>query len=215
MATHYKTVFLEELAAEIAAKPKTERILVAIAGAPGSGKSTTAEHLQTKLEHMHDESVQIVPMDGFHYDDAVLAQLGLAHRKGAPDTFDVGGLQMTLSRLAGAYLSEDVAIPVFDRSMELSRANARLIDRQTRILLVEGNYLLLKGEPWACLTQYFDLSVMVACDEPTLQERLLKRWVDLGFSVRDATRKVELNDLPNAKLVTNGSRGAQFILMKA
>ncbi|SDX63169.1 AAA domain-containing protein [Ruegeria halocynthiae] len=207
------TVVLKELAVEIAARATGSRIIVALAGAPGSGKSTLAELLQNELRKSHDQKVQIVPMDGFHFDDAILAQLGRSQRKGAPDTFDVEGLEVTLNRLASTYLTADVAVPVFDRTMELSRAGARLIDRNTRILLVEGNYLLLKDSPWKRLHQFFDLAAMITCHELTLRKRLQKRWNDFGFSQLDAIMKLENNDLPNAMRVIEGSVHAEFILL--
>ena len=72
------------------------RQVLAIAGAPGSGKSTLVERL---AERLADPAVAILPMDGFHYDDAVLHAMGRRPWKGAPDTFDVGGLRSALSRL--------------------------------------------------------------------------------------------------------------------
>lgn len=212
--TPHNPVSLGGLAAEIAARGRGARIIVALAGAPGSGKSTTAEALKAALEQDHGQSVQVVPMDGFHFDDAVLAELGRGHRKGAPDTFDVGGLEMTLARLARAYQVEDVAVPVFDRSMELSRASARLISQDTRIVLVEGNYLLLAQEPWSRLGPYFDLTAMIACDETTLRNRLMARWLGFGYSQEEASRKVEGNDLPNARRVIHDSNPATFTLIQ-
>ncbi|WP_037313381.1 zeta toxin family protein [Ruegeria halocynthiae] len=214
MINQPKAVVLKELVVEIAARTTESRVIVALAGAPGSGKSTTAELLQTDLQNTYNQTVQIVPMDGFHFDDAILAQLGRSQRKGAPDTFDVEGFDVTMSRLATAYLTADVAVPIFDRSRELSRAGARLIDRNTRIVLVEGNYLLLKDAPWRRLHQYFDITVMIACDEQTLCARLQKRWTDLGFDLPEATGKVEYNDLPNARRVTEGSVKAEFSLVR-
>ena len=207
------TVVLKELAVEIAEHATGSRVIVALAGAPGSGKSTLAELLQNELRKAHAQKVQIVPLDGFHFDDAILAQLGRSQRKGAPDTFDAKGLEVTLNRLASTYLTADVAVPVFDRTMELSRAGARLIDRNTRILLAEGNYLLLKEAPWRRLHQFFDLTVMITCDEQTLRKRLRKRWTDLGFSQSDTIKKLENNDLPNAMRVIEGSVHAEFILL--
>ena len=81
------------------------------------------------------------------------------------------------------------------------------------MLLVEGNYLLLKNTPWSRLRHCFDLSVMIASDEPTLRARLMKRWLDLDYSDEEATRKVETNDLPNARRVIGESLAADFNLV--
>lgn len=208
-----RTVSLEELAAEIAARAGRDRIVVAIVGPPGSGKSTTTEALQAALAEKHGLKAQIFPMDGFHYDNAILDQLGLAKRKGAPETFDVGGLEATLRRLTRTGGIEDVAVPVFNRDIDMSRASARLIDRKTGVLLAEGNYLLMKKGPWSRLLKYFDLSTMIVSDEPTLRARLMKRWRDLNYSEEEATRKVDSNDLPNARRVIEESLPADFNLI--
>lgn len=205
-------VTVEELAAGVARRPGRGRTVVAIAGPPGSGKSTVSDRLQEMLCQQFDVSAQVVPMDGFHYDNAILEQLDLTQRKGAPQTFDVGGLEATLRRLVLATGKEDVAVPVFDRDLDVSRAGARLIDRNTRVLLVEGNYLLLKRAPWSRLLDYFDVTVMIECDEPTLRARLMQRWLDHGFSEADARLKVESNDLPNARLVATESHRADHFL---
>ena len=97
------------------------RVIVAVAGAPGSGKSTLADKLVGKLNARQPGLAAVLPMDGYHYDDLHLVPAGLRPTKGAPDTFDVGGLYHTLSRLRAA--DEDfVAVPVFDRSIEIARA---------------------------------------------------------------------------------------------
>lgn len=86
-------------------------------------------------------------MDGYHYDDMLLDRLGRRARKGAPDTFDVGGYAHMLKRLR-ENAEEAVAVPVFDRDIEIARAGARLVPRSARIIVTEGNYLLLRDEPW-------------------------------------------------------------------
>ena len=120
------------------------RFLIGIAGPPGAGKSALAANLVQEL----GAGAKVVPMDGFHYDDAVLVARGLQARKGAPETYDVEGFLHLIARLrSGA----EVAIPVFDRSIELSRAAADVVTLSDRLLVIEGNYLLLNDPPWGDL----------------------------------------------------------------
>ena len=115
-------------------------------------------------------------------------------------------------RIGNHQREQDVHQPVFDREIELSRASARLVARNIGVLLVEGNYLLAKTAPWSDLEKYFDLTAMIACPEQTLRARLMKRWRDLDFDEASATKKVEGNDLPNARFVIEQSGEAQFSL---
>ena len=136
------------------------RVIAALAGAPGSGKSTLAEKLVAKLNARQRGLAAVLPMDGYHYDDLYLVPAGLRPRKGAPMTFDVGGLYHTLKRLR-ARDEDEVAVPVFDRKIEIARAGARLIPKETPVIVVEGNWLLLNQAPWDRLRPMFDVTVMV------------------------------------------------------
>lgn len=73
-----------------------KRRLVAIAGPPASGKSTLA----CELAQAHP-SFALVPMDGFHLDNATLKARNRLDRKGAPDTFVCGGFLGLVTRSAG------------------------------------------------------------------------------------------------------------------
>jgi pantothenate kinase len=185
------------------------RLMVAIAGPPGAGKSSFAAVLADALNASVADTAAVIPMDGFHYDDAVLEARGLRSRKGSPATFDIDGLHHMLLRLRAAEEAE-VAVPVFDRGLEISRAGARIVAAEVRILLVEGNYLLLKQEPWRRLGPLFDLTVMLRDSRSTLEHRLIQRWLAHGISEAEARAKVLRNDLPNIDLVLEGSRKADF-----
>jgi pantothenate kinase len=185
------------------------RLMVAVAGPPGAGKSSFAQMLVEALNAAATESAVVIPMDGFHYDNGLLEARGLLDRKGSPATFDVGGLRHMLLRLRARDEAE-VAIPVFDRRLEIARAGARIVAAQVRILVIEGNYLLLDREPWRQLAPLFDLTVMLRASRSSLERRLIQRWLSYGFSEAEARAKVLGNDLPNVDVVLEGSRKADF-----
>lgn len=180
------------------------RVIVAIAGPPASGKSTFAEALRDCINHNYPDSAEVFPMDGYHFDDTYLTPMGWQARKGAPHTFDVGGLHAMFARLK---LNEEpeIAVPVFDRSLEIARAGARIIPQETKIIIAEGNYLLLKLKPWSNLCALFDLSVMLDVPVGTLEARLQDRWARFGFTKAEATEKISANDLLNIHEVLNNS----------
>ncbi|MEM7567841.1 MAG: nucleoside/nucleotide kinase family protein [Pseudomonadota bacterium] len=194
---------VEALAARVSALPEGRRI-VAIAGAPGSGKSTLAEALAAALP-----GAAVLPMDGYHYDDALLEARGLRPRKGAPETFDVGGLAHIIDRLR-ANDEDEVVVPVFDRSIEVSRGSARPIPRSVRTIVVEGNWLLLDRDPWRMLRPRFDLTVKLDVPFETLRARLRERWVGYGLDEAAIAEKLDGNDLPNARLASEGSGPADL-----
>lgn len=180
------------------------RRMVALAGPPGAGKSHVTEALLADLP-----GAALLPMDGYHLDDRLLAARGDLARKGAPWTFDLDGFAAMLARLA-ADDGRAVLVPAFDRELEISRAAAREIPAQARLILVEGNYLLLDRPGWRELSRHFALSVMLRVPEPVLRARLAARWRTLPAD--QARAKLEANDLPNMALVREASRAPDLIL---
>jgi fructokinase len=195
------TMIAEELAG--AARPD-KRLIVAIAAPPGAGKSTFAEALALRLK-----GAAVIPMDGYHLDNSVLEARGLLARKGAPETFDAAGFEVMISRLRR---EEEVVIPVFDRGRDLAIAGARVIGPEARILLVEGNYLLLDQAPWDRLAGLWDRTIWIDVPLPELEARLIRRWRGHGLSEADARARALGNDIPNAGLVCAGSRKADWVL---
>ena len=174
-----------------------ERILVGIAGAPGSGKSTLASELARRL-NLQRCPAMIVPMGGFHLDNAVLDARGLRGRKGAPETFDADGFLHLVRRMTEAV---EVVAPVFDRARDLSVAGAVVVPANCPVIIVEGNYLMFDEMPWANLADLWDLSVRVEVGLPELRARLIQRWLSLNLSRTAAMRRAEGNDIPNAERI--------------
>lgn len=200
---------LDQLARHLLAREPSARVICAVAGAPGSGKSTLAEGLVERINAEEPGAAALLPMDGFHYDDLHLVPAGLRPRKGAPETFDVGGLFHALRRMR-ARDEETVAVPVFDRAIEIARAGARLIPASARLIVCEGNWLLLREPPWDRLRPLFDVTVMIEVPEDELRRRLRLRWEGFGLTEDEIAWKLDGNDLPNGRRVAAGSAPADW-----
>ena len=200
-----------------------QRLIVAIAGAPASGKSTLADwlvaHINAQLKvPANEEPAIVVPMDGYHLDNAILGSHGWQAVKGAPHTFDVAGFQALINRLRAPLASvtdganNPIYIPVFDRSMDLARCAASAVRTQHRLIVVEGNYLLLERPGWRELAGIVDLSVMLDVPLDILKARLIERWTQHGMAADAARERALSNDIPNAITVTDESSQPQFVL---
>ena len=184
------------------------RYFIALSGPHASGKSTISENLVKDLSAKGYNS-SILQMDGFHYDDLILKERKLLSKKGAPETFDVMGLINFVSRL---HKEDEVVIPIFDRSLELSRSSAVIISKNTKVIIVEGNYVLLNSYPWSELHKFFNTTVMINCEKKILEKRLIERWENFNLPKKEIDEKVYKNDLPNGVNVLKNSIGAEYIL---
>ena len=185
------------------------RYFIALSGPPASGKSTISEKLMNDLT-LKGHNSSILQMDGFHYDDQILKQKSLLLKKGAPETFDVMGFLNFLFRLQN---ENEVAIPIFDRSLELSRSSAVIISKETRVVIVEGNYILLKTHPWRELHKFFNSTIMISTKHEILEKRLLERWRSYNIPEEEIKQKVFENDLPNGVNVYKNSILADYNLL--
>lgn len=192
----------------IAAAAESDRFVVALAGPPGAGKSTLSERLCQAIDAELPGQVVVVPMDGYHFDNAVLGAEQIPV-KGAPHTFDVAGLHADLVRIRRA--EAPVAVPVFDRPLDLARAGGRIVSHEHRIILVEGNYLLLDRAPWSDLAPLFDFSVMLEVEDAELERRLIERWRGMGQDPEAALDKARNKDMLNARLIKRHSRTPDLV----
>jgi pantothenate kinase len=203
---HGVVVDLDVLVRRALARPG--RALIGIAGPPGAGKSTLAERLVAAL----GPAAAWVPMDGFHLADAALDRLGLRDRKGAPETFDGWGYLALLRRLA-TETDHPVWAPGFERTLEQPIAGSIPVGPEVRLVVTEGNYLLLDRPPWPQVRAALSEVWYADADAGVRLERLLARHVEYGKSPAEARAWVAAVDEPNARLV-EGRRDAADLVVR-
>ncbi|MFJ4817464.1 nucleoside/nucleotide kinase family protein [Streptomyces sp. NPDC088801] len=177
------------------------RAILGIAGSPGAGKSTLAGRLVRELNGAGDPWVAHVPMDGFHLADAELERLGLRDRKGAPDTFDAAGYAALLRRLREEP-GDVVYAPGFERVLEQPVAGAIPVPPTARLVVTEGNYLLLTTGHWPRVRPLLDEAWFCELPEPERVRRLVARHEQFGKTHEEAVAWVARSDEHNAELVT-------------
>lgn len=180
--------------------------VLGIAGPPGAGKSTVAEAI---LVH-YGPRAALLPLDGYHFANEELHRLGRAHRKGAPDTFDVDGYLDALRRVRER--RHDVLVPRFHREIEEPVANAIRIATTADLVITEGNYLLLPMGGWGEVADLLDDRWLLRPDDRVRRTRLVARHEAHGRSPVEARSWVEEVDQPNAELVLHRSIRATWEL---
>ena len=189
------------------------RALLGVVGAPGSGKSTFVAGLVSALAGRLDggpAAVAHVPMDGFHLADQALDRLGLRARKGAPETFDAAGYAALLRRVRSE-TGTTVYAPAFERDIEQPLAGAIAVPPVARLVVTEGNYLLLDG-PWADVRELLSEVWFVQVDDQTRVRRLVARHVLFGKTHDEAVDWVRTVDQPNADLVDRTAALADLVV---
>ena len=194
------------------------RAVLGIAGTPGAGKSTLVEELLLRIAAIKGDAwVAHVPMDGFPLADAQLDRLGSRARKGAPDTFDAIGYAHLLERVVSE-TDSPIYVPGFDRTLEQPLAAALVVLPSARLVITEGNYLLLDDPQWARARAAMNAVWFVASEDSVRVERLVERHVRFGKTPAEASAWVAGTDQRNSDLVSptvtradrvivNGARG--------
>ncbi|HSX99792.1 MAG TPA: nucleoside/nucleotide kinase family protein [Streptomyces sp.] len=187
------------------------RALLGIAGSPGAGKTTLAERLTRALNGDGAPWVAHVPRDGFHLADVELDRLGRRDRKGAPDTFDAAGYAALLERLRRD--EEDVVYaPGFERTLEQPVAGAIPVPPSARLIVTEGNYLLVDEGPWPRVRSRLDEVWYCDLDETERVRRLVARHEEFGKGHEEAVAWVLGTDRRNAESVAASRRHADLVV---
>lgn len=204
----------DDLLARARALPQGgRRALLGIAGGPGAGKSTLAASLVRALNADGPPWAAHVPMDGFHLADAELDRLGRRDCKGAPDTFDAAGYAALLRRLREEP-EEVVYAPGFERVLEQALAGAIPVPPAARLVVTEGNYLLLQEGSWARVRPALDEVWYCEIPEAERIRRLVARHEEFGKEPAAARAWVLGSDQRNAELVAT-TRGRADLVVPA
>ncbi|MER6015350.1 nucleoside/nucleotide kinase family protein [Streptomyces bluensis] len=187
------------------------RAILGITGSPGAGKTTLAEHLVRELNGGGPPWIAHVPMDGFHLADVELDRLGRRDRKGAPDTFDAAGYAALLRRLREE-TGEVVYAPGFERALEQPIAGAIPVPPTARLIVTEGNYLLLETGSWARVRPELDEVWFCEPDEEDRIRRLVARHEEFGKPHDTAVAWALGTDQRNADLVAGTRDRADLVI---
>jgi pantothenate kinase len=198
------------------------RALIGITGSPAAGKTTLARALVAALAPEPPAGspagtwVTHVPMDGYHLADVELDRIGRRHAKGAPDTFDPAGYRALLARIRDPeFAGETVYAPMFERDIEQPIANAVPVHPECRLVVSEGNYLLVDDEPWRRVAACFDEVWFCELPDAVRLSRLVARHEEFGKTPAAARAWVANTDEPNARLIETTRSRAHLIVTPA
>lgn len=185
-----------------------DRVLVGIVGEPGSGKSTVAQAL---IGALGGDVAATVPMDGFHLGQAIINGTELASRKGAIDTFDVGGYASLLRRIR----ADDEAVvyaPTYVRTYEEPIGSSIAVPASARIVITEGNYLLAGG-PWDAVRDQLDEVWFLRTPGDLRMARLIARHIEAGKEPAAAEAWARGSDERNAEFIRSTAESADAVIV--
>lgn len=189
-------------------KDHNQRIIIGIVGKPGAGKSTLTSFL---IDNLVEEKAVLVPMDGYHLSHKLLVEYGKADRKGAYDTFDARGYSELLKRIK-LDLESDIYFPVFHREIEESIVAEGVVSKNCKVVLTEGNYLLLDNHGWQDVKSSLTESWYIQIDDEFRWERLMARSIRYGRSPEIAYKWTHGSDEVNAKVIETTKNKADVII---
>lgn len=153
--------------------------VIGLAGSVSAGKSTISRILQALLSRWPEHpKVALVTTDGFLLPNATLEARGIMHRKGFPESYDVGKLVQFVSDVKSG--RAPVSAPVYSHlSYDVVLGEEQVVDSPD-ILIIEGLNVLQTGAGrTAFVSDFFDFSIYVDAQEEDLLQWFLSRFARL------------------------------------
>ncbi|KAK9447447.1 P-loop containing nucleoside triphosphate hydrolase protein [Limtongia smithiae] len=207
--------------------PAESRIIVAISGIPGSGKTTLGTAVVSKINELwmtacaadaekatHKTQIcAFVPMDGFHLTRAQLAAMPNAEeaiaRRGAPFTFDPESLLSLVQKLRVPVSADAKSIyaPSFDHAVKDPIENDIKVLPTDRIIIIEGLYLMLEDSPWNQIADLMDELWFVNVERAVARDRIIRRHLEAGIARNEAEaiKRADESDLVNGDYIVSHS----------
>ena len=188
------------------------KVIAFLVGAPGVGKTTISHYLEALSKERQDlTTIRAIGMDGFHFNNAYLEThtvevegqtVPMKSIKGAPQTFDLDSLQAKIREVK----YDEADFPIYDRNIHDVVPDA--VSVEAEIILIEGNYMLLKDPRWTNIRTLADYTVFIKAEPEMLKRRLIDRKVRGGMSQEEAENFYNTSDGKNVELVLNNSAEA-------
>jgi pantothenate kinase len=182
---------------------RNERFIIFLAAPPAVGKTTLSlflEDLSKNIERI--EEIQAIGLDGFHFHkDYIMShsinmqgkEIPMSHVKGCLETFDIDKLIVKLKELR----NKNIKWPIYDRNIHDVIEDRIFVNN--KVVLIEGNWLLMDEEKWRDLKDFYDYSIFIYADEDLLKQRLIQRKIKGGLSYEEALEFYEKSDSVNAR----------------
>jgi pantothenate kinase len=207
-------IALDKIQAYVSKKGRT---LIGLTGGPGSGKSTLADYLLNHFTKQQNTQIICLSMDGFHLSKAQLKALPNSEkafaRRGAPWTFDSASFIERVEKIKQGYQKDDILWPSFDHALGDPIEDDLSIRKETKVIIVEGLYLLHQQDGWQNAQNLFDehwfLDIPMNVSIQRLAQRHMKAW---DFSHEQAMDRIHQSDGLNAELVATYKDQADWLL---
>jgi pantothenate kinase len=215
--------FYHPLATDLLAQATPgERLMVAVAGPPGSGKTAFATILVAVINaEAGGDIAALVGLDGWHYSNDYLAthtferdgeQVALFSVKGSPETFNALAAYDCLAEIRRGGV---VSFPVYSRKLHDPVPGGGRVEAFHRVVVVEGNFLLLDEAPWRRFRRLFDVCLFISTSPEVMIEGLRERHLRGGKTAAAVERQLRDVDLPNSRRVASGVAHAHVLVHKA